>query len=246
LISLANLEPDSETAKNLQAIAGALRDKRRRQNKADFIDIPSPFQIRINLENGKLTGIYDELALALQDVEFESNVDRIRECPICSEIFWAGRADKEACARHAVRWRKQEWRRKEKAKKAERVKRRAQRINRLIQKPFELSLTTATILDAVGMQQKRTFKTIDDYCYLHLRAWGRQKGMYRTVNVVRGLKKLEELGFIHCYRPEDDEDVQPYYTPTTKLKELRRKLLTGTKYMLLGTWLKYKDEPPTH
>jgi DNA-binding MarR family transcriptional regulator len=246
LIALANLEPDSEVRKHLKAIAEAFRTKRRRQNATSSIDIPSPFQIRIDLENGALTGVYDELAVALQQVESESNVDRIRQCPICSEIFWAGRADKEACARHAVRWRKQEWRREEKKRIAEREKRHAQRVRRQIQKPFELSRTTAAILDAVELEQKRRFKTIDDYCYLHLRAWGRHTGMYRTVNVTRGLKKLEELGYIHCYRPEDDKDAKPYYTPTTKLKLFRKALLAGTKYTLLETWVKDRDEPPTH
>lgn len=229
LISLANLEPDSEARKHLKTIANAFRAKRQQQNKADFIDVPSPFAVRVNLETGELAGVYDELALALEQAEAESSLERIRECPICAEIFWAGRSDAEACSKHAARLRKQNERRRIKEREEKRTKERARRKEKQAEKPLQLSITTATILDAV-FDNSRTLEHIADYCYmqLHKDKYGISpfSGIYRKVNVERGLSVLEIAGFLT--RGEQQASKNPRYVPTEKAKRLRRELLYPT------------------
>lgn len=221
LIALANLEPDSEARKNLQAIARAFRAKRQRQKGPDFIEIASPFAIRINLDGGILSGVFDEFAYALDQAESESNVNRIRECPFCSEIFWAGRRDKEACSRHSDRWRKQEQRRRKRELEAKRAKQRARRAEARKTKPYELSKTAAIILEAV-IDLQHTLKSIDDYCYMALSSrygYGRFEGVYNKPTVERCLRALVEYDYLAA---SDLEDGGLYYTAKNKTHELRR------------------------
>ena len=75
---------------------------------------PPPFELfaaaalEIN-EFGKIAVSSNTLIDALTDKKVEAN--RIRECPICNHIFWAGRIDQPACSKrcgHILRSRK--WR----------------------------------------------------------------------------------------------------------------------------------------
>jgi len=216
-----------EARDSLRSIARAFLARRRGESDARaFIQITGHHTIKLNLEARMVEFSEDELTLAFEQIEPPSRIDLIRECPICSLIFWAGRSDKETCGpEHSGVWRKREQRRKDRERKEERAKERAKRIKRRANanKPFKLSKTTATILDAVD-DRNRTFKTIDDYCNLHLRKhkYSRSPGVYRTVNVTRGLKLLTELGFLQCSEPEEGD---PYYTAGNKATQLRRELL---------------------
>jgi hypothetical protein len=228
LIALANLEPDSETRKHLISIARAFRAKRHGEKRLSaFVQIDSVFTIKVHLA-GRLSTAHDDLALALKEFEdSETRIDLVRECPICSDIFWAGRSDKEACDRHATRWRKQEQRRREKIKTEQRAKARVRRATskRRIERP--LSRTSMLILEAIANQLHR-FKTIDDHVYMkmHTSRWVRKTDpLYRTATVIRCLKLLADAGYIDRTEMEDIEETEPehkrfYYTLRNKARVL--------------------------
>lgn len=228
LITLANLEPDSETRKHLRAIADIFRARRRGDKRPPaFVQIDSIFTVKVYLD-GRLTTAHADLAVALKEVEHaETRIDLIRECPVCSEIFWAGRSDKEACDRHAARWRKQEQRRREKIKAEQRTKARVRRATSKgrIEKP--LSRTSMLILEAIANQLHR-FDTIDYYVYrkMHISRWVRRSDpLYRTATVIRCLKLLADSGYIDRTEIEDTEEANPehkrfYYTLRNKARVL--------------------------
>lgn len=123
LIALANLEPDSETRKTLQAIARAFQAKRAKSKTAPaFIEIQTQNALKLHLVDVRIGLIREEIELALREVEPPSNIGLIRECTVCPEIFWAGRDDTVACSlRHAERWGKREQRRKKAEREVKRV-----------------------------------------------------------------------------------------------------------------------------
>lgn len=243
LIALANLEPDSEARKHLQAIARAFRANRQGEADAPSIQLEIRQIITVALGDGRVETSRGELELALDEIEPPDKIDLIRECPSpkCLEIFWAGRANKEACKKHAGAWSKSEWRRRVEEKKAEKARIRASRAEIRKKTPFELSLTTATILDAV-VEQNHYFDSIDQFCYMKLSkyGYGRFKGVYRTPNVISGLEKLAE----HDYLQADEIEAGGfYYTLKNKARELLRE--ADRKDCYIRDLVK-SHEPPTH
>jgi len=222
LIRLANLDPESDARKHLQVIARACKAKRQRTlPAAASIQIQTSRTITIHLTDGTVEIPIDELELALDQLDPPSTIDLIRECPRCLEIFWAGRADKEACDRHTSAWSKREWRRKAKEKAVIRAKERAERNKKRAEGPFELTITSATILDAI-FESVRSFKGIDDYC------WARMSNHYIQTNIRPALNLLVAAGFLNC-----DEQIEGrWYTATEKLKKWRRELKGKTFWVL--------------
>ena len=205
----------------LRLIARAFRAKRQRKGSKRPIKIESRSEVTISLEDGHVTAS-NELALALDQIEPASKIHLIRECPVCSPIFWAGRSDAEACPEHSATWRKRKHRRKRTAQVAERAKQRAKRKEKQTEESLKLSRTTAAILYAID-EQCRTWKSIDDHVYSSLRKKRRKyrespPGIYRTATVKRSLKMLVERGYL-TYTGAND-----YYAPTEKLKRYEREL----------------------
>jgi len=144
-------------------------------------------------------------------------------------LFWAGRSDKEACTEHSARWRKKEQRRKENELKVLRSRERIKRIKTRAESPFELSITTAAILDAI-FDNIRSLKKIDDYCWLHL------SERYLAVNVGPALDLLVASGLLS--RTEEGH----WYSATEKLKRWRREL----KGQTFRRTFKESLKPPTY
>lgn len=207
MIKAANSGENAIAADALRGIARAFREKRRGRNSS-----------------------YGRLAAALSEIANVSQCDLIRECPQCEQIFWAGRKDKEACATHSAAWRKREQRLRERKAKEQRARARARRKESTATKPFKLSITSATILDAVN-ERKQKLNSIADCCWLHLRAdkWdhGGLAGKYKWMNILRGAKALVAAGFLTADEPDefDDDEKDWYFTPTSKLGELRKEML---------------------
>lgn len=213
LISRANQEPYPEVRKHLQAIARAF--DARRKGKADApssIQIETKRTMTVILGDGTVEIPRDELELALDQIEPPSNIDRIRECP-CTDIFWASRSDKVACDRHTVAWSKREWRRKAREKAEQRAKAQAERQRQRAERPFELTITTAAILDAI-FDNIRRFSKIDWYCWAYL------DKHYLAVNVKPSLDLLVAAGFLSC----TEQQKENWYFATEKLKRWRREL----------------------
>jgi Fe2+ or Zn2+ uptake regulation protein len=228
LIALANLEPDSEARKHLQAIADAFKAKRQKKTRAPaLIQIEVKQTITVLLGDGTVETPRDELELALAQIEPPGRIGLIRECPKCGEIFWAGRADKEACDRHTGLWSKQEWRRKTRDKATQRLAAKAKRAKAKSRVEKPLSKTSETILDAIADHQN-IFESIDNHCYYALHHQGSgHGGMYRTATVKRCLSLLTDLGYIDA---TEREDGKLFYTLRNKgrsvvvaLKEKRRR-----------------------
>jgi len=229
LIALANLEPDSEARKHLQAIARAFKAQRQRKPKAPAsIKIEIKQTITVLLGDGTIETPRDEVELALDQIEPAIKIDLIRECPRCLEIFWAGRDDKEACTKHSDALRKREKRRrdKEKAEKAAKAKARRATAKSRFAKP--LSKTSETILEAIADHQ-HTLESIDNHCFHELRHQGSgHGGMYVPATVKKCLTLLTDLGYIDATEREDEK---MFYTLKNKgkgvvaaLKEKRRRL----------------------
>jgi len=218
LIALANLEPDSEALTHLRAIAQAFRAKRQKKTKASAsVQIELKQTIKVLLADGTVETSRDELELVLAQIEPPSKIDLIRECPKCREIFWAVRADKEACDRHTAAWSKQEWRRKTKEKEAKRAKERERRAKSPSRTDKPLSLTSKIILEAIA-NQNHLFSSIDYYCFWELNRSRRYGGnTYRTATVTRCLELLVDSEYIHRAEREDGDF---WYTLRNKAKKL--------------------------
>lgn len=220
LIKRANSRPGETNA--LREIARAFRAKRLGKGKRS-IKIESRSEVKITLEDGSVK-VTDALALALDQIEPASRIDRIRECPICSQIFWAGRSDAEACPKDSATHRKREQRRRVKKAKEQRAKTRTRRKEKQTEE-LKLSITTATICDAIFARYQRTERILD-YCYSHLRkgAYGVGSGIYRGATIHRGIKLLVEAGYLNPGE-EQEETKNRHYAPTEKLKRIRREEL---------------------
>jgi len=225
LITVANLEQDSDARKHLQAIARAFRAKRQATARPASIEFVLSQTVTISVQEGRVDTASHELILALNQIDPPENIGLIRECPKCLELFWAGRKDKEACTRHADALRKRETRLWAKKKAEERAKRQASRKKAQVKKPLEISRTTEAIIHAI-MNQCRVFSSIDSEVYLELnRRGGRERGsLYRTATVIRCLKMLVDRGYL-THHPQDDPK-KDRYAPTEKLKPLYKQILS--------------------
>lgn len=188
----------------------------RRQNKgADTIAIQSLSEITINLTEYKVT-VVSELAKALDEIDSWRVVDSIRECvhPTCSQIFWAGRADKEACDKHAQQWRKTRQRRKERENQAEAHARREEaQLKRTITR---LSPTAHAVISAIMANQKRVFLNIDDSAASYL--YGTVLHVPSRYIVRQTLTMLVRRGYLDYF--EDVNHNEDRYSPRQKLIDL--------------------------
>lgn len=194
-------------------ILRALQD--RRQNKdLDTLVVDSVSQVRINLDNFKVT-VRTELELALNEIDPPAAIHLIRECPECRCVFWAGRDDKKACGKHlgTIRKRKQRQKTKvEQAKTEEQV--RAQRKEEVVR---GLSRTAVALLNSIVIHGNRIFWEIDNQAWTELKQIPGFRVPQRYV-IRRTLTMLVDRGYLrHDERAESHED---RYEPRQKLIDL--------------------------
>ena len=215
LIKRANARP-LEESEPLRLIARAFRAKRQGKGRKRTMKIESRSEITISLDGD--VSVTDAVALALGQIQPANKIGLIRECPVCFQIFWAGRSDAEACPKDSQAWRKREQRRRDREIEGRRAKNRTRRKESRADKPLKVSRTTRAILGALA-SHCRLWQSIDNHCYLRLGATGRREGKYRTATVKRCLKMLLDLGFVTC----DDTTVKnPYYAPSEKINRYYR------------------------
>jgi hypothetical protein len=204
----------TDEAHALRQILRAFHD--RQQNKgSETFAVKSQSEITINLTNCKVS-VRDELALALAEINSPSMVGRIRECahPECSHLFWAGKAGKEACDRHAEQWRKRRQRRNEKKKRAEiNLEREEAQLRKTIN---GLSRTAVAVIRVIMADRRRLFESIDGWALSYLR--GSVIKVPTRYIVRQSLTKLVKDGYL-TYRPDVNPE-EDQYEPTEKLRTL--------------------------
>lgn len=212
LINRENALPASEPHP-LRQIRRAFQDKKKGKGWETFV-VGFPSDVTINLTDCTVR-VQNELALALADISSPDMIDMIRDCPVCGDLFWAGRAEKEACDRHKEQWRKQRQRRNEKRKQAEvDSERDAAQLEKTIR---GLSKTATAVIIAIMAGHCRLFHNIDqEACYgIGQTSWERIPSSY----VVRQtLAMLVKRGYLEHYpagNPLEDR-----YEPEDKLSEL--------------------------
>ena len=231
LIALANLEPDSEARKNLQAIARAFRAKRLKKTYSESLEIECRFIISISIESGELETGFDEaigkFVRALNRVEFEGGLGRIRECLKCLEIFWAPRNDKETCSQKACKQyadalRKRNKRQRDEQKRAEKEKKLAKRKEKPLQWS-KRSNTTKAVISAI-MNQNRVFWRIDGWVVSELK-WQLKAPIVSRRIVRQCLDSLVREDFLTYHPHPQDEDsdeerdpLEDRWAPTQKLR----------------------------
>lgn len=134
----------------------------------DTVAIDSRSLVTFGLIDCAVT-VQNEIAVALAEIDSPRMVDLIRDCRVCGDLFWAGRGDKWACRKHVARWRKREYRQKQRGKREEI---RAAEATATIQKTIrELSPTARAVITAImsGYHQARVFEDIDWYACYELR-----------------------------------------------------------------------------
>jgi ribosomal protein S27AE len=189
----------------------------RRQNKGlDTLVVDSPSQVRINLDNFKVT-VRSELKVALDEIDPPSAIHLIRECPECGCVFWAGRNDKTACDKHRGTIRK---RKQRQDKQAEREKTKEQLYAEQKEQAIKtFSRTAIAVLDAIVIGGNRVFNKIDYAVWFALKDDGSGRRVPNP-HIVRGtLNMLVRRGYLthneRAGRPREDE-----YEPRQKLIDL--------------------------
>jgi hypothetical protein len=198
----------------LKLILHALRD--RRQNKgAETFPIQSMSQVTLDFTDYSVT-VRSELALALKEIDLPADLDLIHECPICHDLFWAGRIDKEACDKHAEQWRKSRQRRKEKAIAAIQA---AERADAQLRKELQsLSPTAVALLNAIVIGGEKVFYKIDEAAWRELKNHPavRRVPPFRIVH--RTLTMMVNRGYLR-HNPHRDDFHKDYYFPEQHLVE---------------------------
>jgi hypothetical protein len=121
-------------------------------------------------------------------------MDFIRECPVCNNLFWAGRVDKVACNKHSEQWRKSKQRVKQKQNQEQAEKEASER--KIKKELAGMSRTAVAILNAIVVNNQYVFHAIDNEAYIYLK----QSPLVRRVpneRIVRQtLKMLVQRGYL--------------------------------------------------
>lgn len=221
LLDRVNRESGDE-AHVLRKILSAIQSKRLNNRGPETYAVALPSIITIDLTDYSFS-IRNELASALADIDPPERIDRIRECVVanCNRLFWAGRADKVACDKHVVRWRKRQNRIDLKQRKdTAATKRKKQEATKTLD---QMNRTAMSVMRAIMVSGARKFSTID------FQSWHdfyNDDLLPRSTLVVRRVThKLHKDGFLTYHESADRRDrygfsPNDYYYPTQKLIDL--------------------------
>ena len=176
--------------------------------------------ITINLTD-YTSHIRNELADALADIDPPDRIERIRYCPVCNCLFWAGTSRKKACDKHGDRVRKANNRRDIKRRQ---VSADVQRRREEATKTFDAMKKTAqAVIRAIMDRGADTFGAIDAIVW----NWSYDDGeVPRPILTVRRVThKLYKDGYLEYHESADLRDERGFsrldrYTPTQKLIDL--------------------------
>ena len=99
----------SELCWDLEETRKLLRDIARAEQEKKLFRYPAVGSYFRRGEDGRIVFVKGPTLAALEGVETR----RIRECPICQKLFWAGRIDKKCCGPRCLTvWHSRKWREK--------------------------------------------------------------------------------------------------------------------------------------
>lgn len=210
LIAQANEKP-IDPSHPLRLILRALQFKRQNKGPDTFaVDLIST--VTVNLIDYSIT-VRNELARALEEIDPPTRIHLIRECQVCSQLFWAGRVDKTVCDKHAEQWRKSRQRIRERADKARAEKEATERQIRNELKA--MSRTAVAFLNAIVFGNERVYWKIDNAAYWELKDNPLVRRVPNDRVIRRTLAMLVARGYLrHVPHGDPTED---YYVPLKKL-----------------------------
>src|SRR5688572_13601495 len=100
LIERLNRESGDE-ARVLRLILSEVEKRRQGKGQETYV-VNLQSKITISLTDYSFH-IRNDLADALADIDPPELIERIRYCPVCNCLFWAGKANKKACDKHGDR-----------------------------------------------------------------------------------------------------------------------------------------------
>lgn len=226
LIERLNKESGDE-ARVLRLILSEV-EKRRQGKGQDTYVVNLPSTITLSLTDYSFH-IRNDLADALADIDPPELIQRIRYCPVCNDLFWAGTSRKKACDKHGDRVRKANNRRDiNQRKKAAATKSKKQEATKTL---AGMNRTAQSVIRAVMVAKARKFGTID------VESWHDfydDDLLPRSTLVVRRVThKLHKDGYLDYFESAERRDkygfsTEDRYYPTQKLINLWNESLRPT------------------
>ncbi|HLA09252.1 MAG TPA: hypothetical protein VJ023_01445 [Pyrinomonadaceae bacterium] len=218
LIERLNRELGDE-ARVLRLILSEVEKRRQGKGQETYV-VNLQSKITISLTDYSFH-IRNELADALADIDPPELIERIRYCPVCSNLFWAGTSRKKACDKHGVRVRKANNRQDIKQrKKAAATKSKKQEAAKTLD---QMNRTALSVIRAVMVSKARKFSSIDGASWHDFRD---DDLLPRSTLVVRRVThKLYKDGYLTYHESAERRDRygfsnNDYYYPTQKLIDL--------------------------
>lgn len=219
LIDRLNRESGDE-AHVLRKILSAIQNKRQNNKGPEAYVVNLDSKITISLTDYSFH-IRNDLADALADIDPPELIERIRYCPVCNCLFWAGTSRKKACDKHGDRVRKANNRREiNQRKKAAATKSKKQEATKTLD---QMNRTALSVIRAVMVSKARKFSTID------VESWHdfyNDDLLPRSTLVVRRVThRLHKDGYLDFYESADRRNRYGFspndrYSPTQKLIDL--------------------------
>jgi len=213
-------QENSVEAQHLKQILRALHNNRRDNKSPDPYVVKLPSTITVDLTDFSFH-IRNELTDALSAIDPPELIKRIRECPVCHDLYWAGREDKAACDKHVDRWRKRQNRQDiEQRKTADAAEQRKQAARKTL---AAMTTTDRSVIRAIMVKDACFFWQIDVACWDQFYYDDRvPRSKYVVRNVTHKLYKKGYLDYAESAERRDKRgfSFEDRYTPTRKLIDL--------------------------
>lgn len=207
-------------AQHLRLILQATQNARQNSKAPDPYVVKLQSTVTVDLADFSFH-IRNDLTDALSAIDPPELIERIRECPVCHDLYWAGRKDKAACDKHVDRWRKRENRRAiTKREIAAATEQRKQEARKTL---AAMKTTARSVIRAIMVSDACSFGSIDVACWHQFYDDGR---VPRSTCVVRNVThRLYKDGYLNYAESAERRDrrgfsIEDRYTPTPKLIDL--------------------------
>lgn len=207
-------------AQHLRLILRAIQNNRQNNKNPEPYVVTLPSTVTIDLKDFSYR-IRNDLTDVLRAIDPPELIERIRECPVCHDLYWAGREDKKTCDKHGERWRKRQNRqdieRREIAAAAEQRKQEAR------ETLAAMTTTARSVIRAIMVKDAREFWEIHSACwdqFYYDDRIPRSGWIYRNAT-----HRLFKDGYLNYAESAERRDKRGFskedrYTATRKLIEL--------------------------